>query len=339
MKKAALLFLSGLVFLTVSGQTKPSPSEVTVAKDGSGDFTTIQEAVDALRSFRPEGRATVRVRNGVYEEKVVVPSHKTEISIIGESRDSTILIWHDHANMPDGKGGTIGTFGTYTLKVEGPGFICEDMTIVNDAMTFNNPRWHISHKDIYNVGQAVAVHIDADRVIFRNCALKGFQDTLFTGNPEGREFFDNCWIEGTVDFIFGPATVWFRQCHLHALSDGYYTAASTPEGRYGYIFDACTFTASEGIGKLWLGRPWRPYAQVILKDCLIDAPVDPQGWNDWGDPANRRTARFWEYSCSGKGSDRSGRVTWSKKLSNGRAHRITKDKVFTRTADIWETYR
>jgi pectin methylesterase-like acyl-CoA thioesterase len=241
--------------------------------------------------------------------------------------------------MPDGKGGTIGTFGTYTLKVEGPGFICEDMTIVNDAMTFNNPRWHISHKDIYNVGQAVAVHIDADRVIFRNCALKGFQDTLFTGNPEGREFFDNCWIEGTVDFIFGPATVWFRQCHLHALSDGYYTAASTPEGRYGYIFDACTFTASEGIGKLWLGRPWRPYAQVILKDCLIDAPVDPQGWNDWGDPANHRTARFWEYSCSGKGSDRSGRVTWSKKLSNGRAHRITKDKVFTRPADIWETYR
>ena len=339
MKKAALLFLSGLVFLTVSGQTKPSPSEVTVAKDGSGDFTTIQQAVDALRSFRPEGRATIRVRNGVYEEKVVVPSHKTEISIIGESRDSTILIWHDHANMPDGKGGTIGTFGTYTLKVEGPGFICEDMTIVNDAMTFNNPRWHISHKDIYNVGQAVAVHIDADRVIFRNCALKGFQDTLFTGNPEGREFFDNCWIEGTVDFIFGPATVWFRQCHLHALSDGYYTAASTPEGRYGYIFDACTFTASEGIGKLWLGRPWRPYAQVILKDCLIDAPVDPQGWNDWGDPANHRTARFWEYSCSGKGADRSGRVTWSKKLSNGRAHRITKDKVFTRPADIWETYR
>lgn len=339
MKKAALLFLSGLVFLTVSGQTKPSPSEVTVAKDGSGDFTTIQQAVDALRSFRPEGRATIRVRNGVYEEKVVVPSHKTEISIIGESRDSTILIWHDHANMSDGKGGTIGTFESYTLKVEGPGFICEDMTIVNDAMTFNNPRWHISHKDIYNVGQAVAVHIDADRVIFRNCALKGFQDTLFTGNPEGREFFDNCWIEGTVDFIFGPATVWFRQCHLHALSDGYYTAASTPEGRYGYIFDACTFTAAEGIGKLWLGRPWRPYAQVILKDCLIDAPVDPQGWNDWGDPANHRTARFWEYSCSGKGSDRSGRVTWSKKLSNGRAHRITKDKVFTRPADIWESYR
>ncbi len=176
-------------------------------------------------------------------------------------------------------------------------------------------------------------------MIFRNCALKGFQDTLFTGNPEGREFFDNCWIEGTVDFIFGPATVWFRQCHIHALWDGYYTAASTPEGRYGYIFDACTFTASEGIGKLWLGRPWRPYAQVILKDCLIDAPVDPQGWNDWGDPANHRTARFWEYSCSGKGSDRSGRVTWSKKLSNGRAHRITKDKVFTRPADIWETYR
>ena len=264
MKKAALLFLSGLVFLTVSGQTKPSPSEVTVAKDGSGNFTTIQQAVDALRSFRPEGRATIRVRNGVYEEKVVVPSHKTEISIIGESRDSTILIWHDHANMSDGKGGTIGTFGTYTLKVEGPGFICEDMTIVNDAMTFNNPRWHISHKDIYNVGQAVAVHIDADRVIFRNCALKGFQDTLFTGNPEGREFFDNCWIEGTVDFIFGPATVWFRQCHLHALSDGYYTAASTPEGRYGYIFDSFESSSHPPMWSIISeSSPWRSMRAFI----------------------------------------------------------------------------
>lgn len=339
MKKAASLIIAGLLCLAVFGQTKPSPSEVTVAKDGSGDYTTIQEAVNALRSFRPEGRAVIYVRNGVYEEKVVVPAHKTEISIIGESRDSTILIWHDHANMPDGKGGTLGTFESYTLKVEGPGFICEEMTIVNDAMTFNNPRWQITRKDVYNVGQAVAVHIDADRVIFRNCAIKGFQDTLFTGNPEGREFFDNCWIEGTVDFIFGPATVWFRQCHLHALSDGYYTAASTPQGRFGYIFDACSFTASEGISKLWLGRPWRPYAQVVLKDCLIDAPVNPEGWNDWGDPANHKTARFWEYSCSGKGSNRSGRVKWSKKISNSRAHKITRDRVFSRPADKWDASR
>ena len=339
MKKAASLIIAGLLCLAVFGQTKPSPSEVTVAKDGSGDYTTIQEAVNALRSFRPEGRAVIYVRNGVYEEKVVVPAHKTEISIIGESRDSTILIWHDHANMPDGKGGTLGTFESYTLKVEGPGFICEEMTIVNDAMTFNNPRWQITRKDVYNVGQAVAVHIDADRVIFRNCAIKGFQDTLFTGNPEGREFFDNCWIEGTVDFIFGPATVWFRQCHLHALSDGYYTAASTPQGRFGYIFDACSFTASEGISKLWLGRPWRPYAQVVLKDCLIDAPVNPEGWNDWGDPANHKTARFWEYSCSGKGSNRSGRVKWSKKISNSRAHKITRDRVFSRPAGKWDASR
>ncbi len=323
MKKAALLFLSGLVFLTVSGQTKPSPSEVTVAKDGSGDFTTIQQAVDALRSFRPEGRATIRVRNGVYEEKVVVPSHKTEISIIGESRDSTILIWHDHANMSDGKGGTIGTFGTYTLKVEGPGFICEDMTIVNDAMTFNNPRWHVSHKDIYNVGQAVAVHIDADRVIFRNCALKGFQDTLFTGNPEGREFFDNCWIEGTVDFIFGPATVWFRQCHLHALSDGYYTAASTPEGRYGYIFDACTFTASEGIGKLWLGRPWRPYAYTLFMNCELGNHINIEGWENWRNPANEKTARYAEYNNRGEGAAIDKRVAWSRQLNKEEAQKIT----------------
>ena len=339
MKKAASLILAALLCLAVSGQTKPSPSEVTVAKDGSGNFTTIQEAVNALRSFRPEGRAVIRVMNGVYEEKVIIPAHKTDISIIGESRDSTILVWHDHANLPDGKGGTIGTFESFTLKVEGPGFICEDITIVNDAMTFNNPRWQVTRKDVYNVGQAVAVHIDADRVIFRNCAIKGFQDTLFTGNPEGREFFDNCWIEGTVDFIFGPATAWFRQCHLHALSDGYYTAASTSQGRYGYIFDACTFTAAEGISKLWLGRPWRPHAQVVLKDCLIDAPVNPEGWNDWGDPANHKTARFWEYSCSGKGANRSGRVKWSKRISNSRAHKLTRDRVFTRPADKWDASR
>lgn len=329
MKRFLSLFILGTFCLAALGQTKPSPSEVTVAKDGSGDYSTIQEAVNALRSFRPEGRATIFVKKGIYEEKVVVPSHKTDISIIGEDRDSTILIWHDHADMPDGKGGTIGTFETYTLKVDGPGFFCENLTIINDALTYHSGK----------VGQAVALHIDADKVVIRNCGVKGFQDTVFTGDPEGREYFDNCWIEGTVDFIFGPATVWFRQCHLHAVADGYYTAASTPEGHYGYIFDSCTFTAADGVSKLWLGRPWRPYAQVVLKDCLIDAPVDPEGWNDWGDPANHKTARFWEYSCSGKGAGRSGRVRWSRNISNSRAQKIRLDKVFSRPADKWESYR
>lgn len=324
--------------------------DLVVAQDGSGDYTNIQDAIFAIRDYKPEGRQRILVKNGVYEEKIIVPSYKTNIAIIGEDTDKTVLIWHDHANMytntgfgvekkNSGKEGRkIGTFQSFTLRVDGPGFECENMTIVNDAMTYNNPNWRTDHKDNVGVGQAVAVHVEGDRAVFRNCKILGFQDTVFNGNEDSRQMFYNCYIEGTVDFIFGPATVWFEQCTLHSLNDGYYTAASTPANHaIGYVFNKCRFTAEPHVKKQWLGRPWRNYAAVFLKECEIPACVDPAGWDNWRDPEREKTARFYEYKNSGPGADRSKRVAWSRELDATNAAHLTVKRVFQRKGDSWTT--
>lgn len=315
-----------------------------VAQDGSGDYTTIQDAILSIRDYSPEGRLRILVRRGVYEEKVIVPSYKTNITLVGEDRDSTILIWHDHANMQQtgrfegvvlgsiadqmGHGGRqssarghrLGTFESYTLKVYGEGFECENLTIVNDARG----------------GQAVALHCESDRSVFRHCAFRGFQDTMFNGNERSRQLFIDCYIEGTVDFIFGPATVWFEQCHIHALADACITAASTPaENPYGYVFNHCRITAAPEVKQFRLGRPWRNYANVLFKECELPAKVSPDGWNNWNDPKRELTARFAEYHNTGEGAATAGRVTWSRQLSDAEAEKVTLERVFSQAADNW----
>ena len=187
MKQQVSTLIPTLLLCTSLFSASPVVTTVVVAKDGSGDFTTIQAAVNSLRSFKPEGRSCVYIKKGVYEEKVLIHSHKAEISLVGEDRDSTVILWHDHANIPDEIGGTIGTFLTYTLRVDAPDFVCENLTVVNDAMTHNNPRWFEDGRDHARVGQAVALHVEGDRAQFRNCRFLGFQDTVYTGNPDGRE--------------------------------------------------------------------------------------------------------------------------------------------------------
>lgn len=329
-------FLTALLCCISLHAASPVATTVVVAKDGSGDFTSIQAAIDAQRSFKPEGRAVIFIKKGVYEEKVVVHTHKTEISLVGEDRDETVILWHDHANMPNAIGGTIGTFQTYTLRVDGPDFVCENLTVSNDAMTHNNPGWFEDGKNVAHVGQAVALHIEADRATFRNCRFLGFQDTIYTGNPDGREYFEDCYIEGTVDFIFGPATCWFERCHIHALSRGYLTAASTPQDHpVGYVFNRCRVTAREGVTGEWLGRPWRAWAYTLWKECEFDLDLNPAGWHNWGNPANEQTARYLEYRCTGRGADRSARAAWSRELSPREARRVTPQATFRHLQTDW----
>lgn len=324
--------------------------DAVVAKDGSGNFTTIQDAVNFIRDYKPEGRQFILVKKGVYEEKVIIPSYKTNVSLIGEDENETVLIWHDHANMRSDSGwGTdkknegkvgrkIGTFQSYTMRVDGPGFECDNMTIVNDAMTHFNPNWNQDRKNNAEVGQAVTVHIEGDRVVFRNCRLLGFQDTVFNGNEDSRQMFYNCYIEGTVDFLFGPATVWLEQCEIHAISQGYYTAASTPANHpYGYIFNKCKFTTDPSIKAEWLGRPWRNWAAVLIKECELPATINPKGWHNWNDPAREKTARYYEYKNTGAGADRSSRVSWSKELDPKEVAALTINRVFHKSADDWRT--
>ena len=331
--------------------------DLVVAKDGTGDFDNIQDAINAIRDYKPEGRQRILVRKGVYEEKVIVPSYKTNITLIGEDRDSTILVWHDHANMrtetgwpafrlPAEKlaqqeglskqGRKIGTFQSYTLRVDGLGFECENMTISNDAMSYWNQGWWQTRSNSQGVGQAVAVHVEADRVVFRNCKLLGFQDTLFTGNDDSRQIYYQCYIEGTVDFIFGPATCWFDRCELHAISNGYLTAASTPADHpYGYVFYKCRVTADSKATSFYLGRPWRNWASVIFDRCELPASVRPEGWHNWKDPQRERTARYFEYRCTGEGADLSKRVSWMRQLSVSEASELKPRKVLAKAGIAW----
>ncbi len=306
----ALLFL-----LPLWGLGGPLTYDIVVAQDGSGNYTTIQEAVNSVRNYRPEKRTTILIKNGTYREKLVIPASQTNISLIGEDVNRTVITWNDHANI-----NKMGTFRTYTVLVQGEGFTAENITFENNAE---------------QLGQAVAVHVEADKAVFRNCRLLGNQDTLFTGTDGSRQYYENCYIEGTTDFIFGPATAWFERCTIHSKKDSYITAASTVQDRkYGYVFNHCTLTADEGVTKVFLGRPWRPYAATVFMHCELGAHILPAGWENWRNIENEKTARYSEYKNTGAGAATTARVAWSSVLTDNEAKQYTVENVFHR-CDTW----
>ncbi len=353
-----------LVLCSTACSLRAQLYDVVVAKDGSGDYLTIQDAILSIRDYKPEGRQRILVKKGVYEEKVVVPTYKTNISLIGEDRDECILVWHDHANLQNtghfegvvlgsvadamghdnqlingsDRGHRMGTFESYTLLVLGEGFECENMTISNDAMTHYNQDWYNTRSNAARVGQAVSLHCEGDRSVFRNCRIHGFQDTVFTGNARSRQIFYGCYIDGTVDFIFGPATVWFEDCHIHSIGDGYLTAASTPaENPYGYVFKHCKVTADPKVNGVYLGRPWRNWANVIFMECELPATIHEAGWHNWKDPKRELTARYAEYHNTGAGAGISKRVGWSRQLTEAEAHEVTLERVMHMQDNQWNS--
>lgn len=270
-------------------------TEIHVDPKGKGDFTTITEALEAIRAYM-DYDVTVYVANGVYNEKVVVPSWIKNVRFIGEDRDKTIIRCNDYAGRAN-----MGTFRTYTVRVDGDDITFENLTIEN----FAGP-----------IGQAVALHTEGDRLTFINCRFLGNQDTVFTGGEHTRLFFDKCYIEGTTDFIFGAATAVFRDCEIFCKSDSYITAASTTADEdYGYIFDNCKIGAADSVKNMYLGRPWRPYGYTAFIDCTLDAPIRPEGWHNWNNPENENTARYGEYGSKGKYGDMGKRVGWAKELT------------------------
>ncbi len=236
------------------------PRELTVAQDGSGDYSTLTEALEAVRAFM-DYEVKIYVKKGVYHEKLVVPSWLRHIEIIGENAAQTVITNADHANMNQ-----MGTFRTYTVKVEGNHITFRNLTIENKA-----PR----------LGQAVALHTEGDCLRFIRCCLLGNQDTVYTGAEGTRLYFEDCYIEGTTDFIFGPSTAWFEECTLHSKANSYVTAASTPADiAYGYVFNRCRLTADSHIDKVYLGRPWRPYAYTLFMNCEMGKHIVPAGWHN-----------------------------------------------------------
>jgi pectinesterase len=213
------------------------------------------------------------------------------------------------------------------MLVEADDFYAENLTIENTA----GP-----------IGQAVALNIRGDRCVIRNCRILGNQDTLYTDGLNSRQYFDNCYIEGTTDFIFGSSTVLFDNCTICSKRDSYITAASTPQGKsFGYVFRNCKLIAAEGISKVYLGRPWRDFARVVYMNCELGSHILPAGWSNWSGTDRDKTAYYAEYGNTGKGADPSQRVPWSHQLTKEQSAEYTllkilaPEKPIEKPADQW----
>ena len=290
--------------------------DIVVDRNGRGNFPTVQEAIESILAFDPEGTVTVFVRNGFYKEKLVLPTYVCKVHIIGESRDKTVITYDDHANI-----NKMGTFRTYTFLIRGNDITLENLTIENVAEP---------------LGQAVALHLEGDRVIVRNCRIVGNQDTIYAGRENCRHYFENCHIEGTTDFIFGPSTCWFENCRILCKRNSYITAASTPQNvAFGYIFNHCQVDAIDGITEIYLGRPWRPYGMTLFMNCQLPKEIRPTGWHNWGKTENEATARYMEYNNSGWGAKTGERVKWAKQLTAREVAVYTLENVM-KGCDNWE---
>ncbi|KAA2239837.1 pectin esterase [Chitinophaga agrisoli] len=311
MRKHASLFLL-LFFLLPAAfcQTR----KITVAKDGSGDYNTVQAAINAIKDDNPE-TTIVFIKNGTYKEKLTLPATKINVHFIGESVEQTILTYDDYASRKDSAGNNIGTSGSASFSIYGANFSAENITFENAA----GP-----------VGQAVAVRVTGDKAKFVNCCFLGFQDTLYTHGPDSRQYYSKCYIEGTVDFIFGASTALFDSCTIHGKKGGYYTAASTTEGKqFGYVFINCRLDGDAPAGSYYLGRPWRPTAKVVYIHCQLGNTVKPEGWHNWGKTDNERTAFYAEYANSGDGAASTGRVPWAHQLTAAEANNYTTANILS----------
>ena len=311
--KSKLLLLLAMASLTAAAANKyDNPDTLVVARDGTGEFRNIDDAIEVCRAFM-DYHKVIYVKKGVYKEKLVIPSWLTNIEICGEDAENTVLTWDDHANIktPERPAG-IGTFRTYTLKVEGSRITLKNITIENNSA---------------RLGQAVALHTEGDGIVLLNCRLLGHQDTVYTGVGGCRQLFKDCYIEGTTGFIFGPGTAWFENCEIRSKANSYITAASTPSDQpYGYVFHNCRLTADDGIDKVYLGRPWRDYGYTLFINCELGPHIRPEGWHHW--QKNReQTARYLEYGNTGAGADVKNRVPWSRQLTKKEAQRITMEEV------------
>jgi pectinesterase len=283
--------------------------EYTVAQDGSGDYTTIQEAINVMRVFTLKP-ITLHIKNGVYKEKIELFENKTDVRFVGESVDKTIITFDDYSGK-----GKLNTFNSYTAKISGNRFVAENITFENSAG---------------RVGQAVALYVDADEAVFKNCRFLGNQDTMFLGGETSRQYFVNCFIEGTTDFIFGPATAVFQHCEILCKSDSYITAPNTPKGKeFGLVFLDCKVKVSPEVAKEYLGRPWRTWGKSVFVRCELPQQIAPEGWDNWSNVENEKTAYFAEYQSTGLGSNPNARVKWSHQLTKAEAEKYTLKNILS----------
>jgi pectinesterase len=311
MKPTLLLFAAFFAGARLMAQTN-----LTVAADGSARFKTVQEAIMSVPSGTRDNPVVIYIKPGTYKELIYIQREKSFFRLIGEDATNTILTFNLYAGITNAEGKPIGTFKTPSTTIDADDFTAENITFENSA----GP-----------VGQALAIRVDGDHARFRNCRFLGWQDTILLNR--GHQYFENCYIAGHVDFIFGAASAWFEKCQIHCLRDGYLTAASTPQDQpFGFVFSHCQITGEPDV-KTYLGRPWRIYASTIYLNCDMSSVVRPEGWNDWKKPETHQTARYAEFGSAGSGGASTARVPWAKQLTRNEAAQITADKVFGEKPD------
>lgn len=311
--------------------TAESSFDAVVSADGSGTHTTVQAAVIAA----PDGNTKpfrILIKPGNYQGPLLVPKNKRHVHFIGEETEGTVLTYAKNVKEPEPGAGR--SYAGTGVVVQGDDFSAKNITFKNTSGDH---------------GQALALRVDGDRAVFSNCRMLGWQDTVMTN--KGRHYFRKCHIEGRVDFIYGDGTAVFDHCTIHSKNGGYVTAASTPaEQAFGFVFLDCKLT---GDASPWqdpgvstpakvsykpnthLGRPWRPSANVFFVRCELGDHIKPEGWNNWGNPANEKTARYAEFRNTGPGAAMDQRVNWSRRLSDAEAEQLTVDRILGGN-DAWK---
>ncbi len=321
MRKLIILLSVICSYVYAHAANYDNPDTIVVARDGTGEFRTVGEALEVCRAFM-DYHKVIFVKRGIYKEKLIVPQWLQHIEICGEDPMQTIITYDDHANIladisplnshPSPQ--KIGTFRTFTVRVDANDITFKNITIENNAA---------------RLGQAVALHTQGDRLTFINCRFLGNQDTIYTGMPYTRLLFRDCYIEGTTDFIFGPSTAWFEHCTIHCKTNSYITAASTPkDAEFGYVFNNCTVTLAPEVNKMYLGRPWRDYGYTLFMNTHLPKGIRPEGWHHW-EKQREQTARYMEYNNRGEGAKTEGRVAWSRQLTKKEAQQISIERVFS----------
>ena len=326
-----------LLFALLLGLSAARARSFTVAQDGSGDFLTVQEAVNACPDYSHKVITTIYIKAGLYRECVTIPHTKFRLHFIGEGAEKTVISWNKYARgCWPGTEDKIGTSGSASVYIHSSYVTFEDIGFENTA------------GEGEAIGQAVAVFTDGDFLYFKRCRFIGNQDTLYTYGKYGkhggvkRNYYLDCYIEGTTDFIFGPSVCWFERCTLHSKKNSYITAASTfPGQKWGYVFHRCTLTAAPGVDACYLGRPWGAFARTVFLECEMGAHIRPEGWRNWNKPDKPNTEAncyYAEWGNTGPGASTARRVWWARQLTDEQAAEYTFANVMYQPQDgiVWD---
>jgi pectinesterase len=288
--------------------------KIIVAPDGSGNYTKVQDAFNAIPTGNKD-TILIYVKKGIYKERLVLDTRKDFVKLVGENKENTILTFDNHAGLKLPNGDTINTWTSASFFIYADNFSAENITFQNNAG--------------FTAGQSVAVFANGNRLAFYNCNFKGFQDVLFCSGTGSKQFYKDCYIEGTTDFIFGPATAVFENCLIHSKKNSHVTAASTPrEIPFGFVFINCRLVADSIINKVSLGRPWQPFASVTYIHCYLGKHIIDEGWNNWRNPGNEKTVRYAEYKNYGPAADPSKRVKWITQLTDEQVKKFNPQNIF-----------